>query len=43
MGNLDLPDARPEAGVDNVDVMGFLGLKKAEALSKEKPEDEVAP
>ena len=42
MGELDLPDARPEAGVDNVDVMDFLGLKKADPVSK-KPEDDVAP
>jgi hypothetical protein len=31
---LSAPDARPEAGVDHVDVMKFLGLKRAEALQK---------
>jgi hypothetical protein len=30
---LSLPDARPEAGVDHVDVMKFLGLKRAEAIN----------
>ena len=40
MGDLDVPDARPEAGVDKVDVMDFLGLKKAESLAKETPEEE---
>ena len=43
MGDLDVPEARPEAGVDHVDVMDFLGLKKAESLSKEKSEDDVSP
>ncbi|CAB9517858.1 expressed unknown protein [Seminavis robusta] len=42
MGDLDVPEMRPEAGVDNVDVMGFLGLKKAEPVQK-SDEDEVAP
>lgn len=42
MGDLDVPEARPEAGVDNVDVMDFLGLKKAESLSK-APEDDISP
>jgi hypothetical protein len=32
---LSVPDARPEAGVDHVDVMKFLGLKRAEALKKQ--------
>ena len=36
MGTLDVPGSRPEAGVDQVDVMGFLGLKKAENLSSKK-------
>ena len=40
MGDLDVPEARPEAGVDHVDVMDFLGLKKAESLTK-KAEDDV--
>jgi hypothetical protein len=41
MGQLDVPDARPDSGVDNVDVMDFLGLKKAESLKKEK--DDISP
>ena len=36
MGTLDVPGGRPEAGVDQVDVMDFLGLKKADSLSKTK-------
>ena len=34
--DLSVPEMRPEAGVDHVDVMGFLGLKKAEALTTDK-------
>jgi hypothetical protein len=30
---LSSPDARPEAGVDHVDVMKVLGLKRAEAIN----------
>jgi hypothetical protein len=37
-GDLTIPETRPEAGVDHVDVMGFLGLKRAEALNKKKKE-----
>lgn len=41
---LSSPDARPEAGVDHVDVMDFLGLKRAESLSAKKDgDDEVTP
>lgn len=47
MGNLDVPGGRPEAGVDQVDVMDFLGLKKAESLSAKNTADDkkgdVAP
>lgn len=46
MGSLDVPGGRPEAGVDQVDVMDFLGLKKAENLSAKPADDEkgdVAP
>jgi len=42
MGTLDSPEGRPEAGVDQVDVMAFLKLKKAESLSK-KGESDLAP
>lgn len=34
---LSSPDARPEAGVDQVDVMEFLGLKRAESVNKKLP------
>jgi hypothetical protein len=34
---LSSPDARPEAGVDQVDVMKFLGLQRVESLSKKMP------
>jgi hypothetical protein len=34
---LSSPDARPEAGVDQVDVMQFLGLKRVDSLSKKLP------
>lgn len=30
---LQYPETRPEAGVENVDVMGFLGLKRAEEVT----------
>jgi hypothetical protein len=44
MGGLDSPGMRPEAGVDNVDVMDFLGLKKAAPVTKkEDGEGGVAP
>lgn len=36
---LTAPDARPEAGVDHVDVMKFLGLKRAESLSTKAEDD----
>jgi len=40
--NLQTPSERPEGGVDDVDVMGFLGLKRADGLTakKEKKEEE---
>jgi hypothetical protein len=34
---LSSPDARPEAGVDQVDVMEFLGLKRADSVNKKLP------
>ena len=34
---LSSPDARPEAGVDQIDVMKFSGLKRADSLSKKLP------
>ena len=40
MGGLDVPGSRPEAGIDQVDVMDFLGLKKADSLSAKKPVDD---
>lgn len=32
---LQTPAERPEGGVDDVDVMGFLGLKRAESINKD--------
>lgn len=42
---LSAPDTRPEAGVDHVDVVDFLGLKRAESLSAKKEDEsgDVAP
>jgi hypothetical protein len=37
---LSSPGARPEAGVDHVDVVKFLGLKRAESLSAKKTGDD---
>jgi len=37
---LQTPSERPEGGVDDVDVMGMLGLKRADSLSAPKKEDE---
>lgn len=34
--DLKVPETRPEAGVDHVDVMDLLGLKRAEPLQKPK-------
>jgi hypothetical protein len=33
--DLLIPETRPEAGVDHVDVMAFLQLKRAKSLSKD--------
>lgn len=33
---LTSPDSRPEAGVDHVDVMKVLGLKRADAINAKK-------
>jgi hypothetical protein len=38
--DLTVPETRPEAGVDHVDVMGFLGLKRAEGLSGNKKKND---
>lgn len=38
--DLTVPETRPEAGVDHVDVMGFLGLKRAAPVGKKKEESE---
>lgn len=43
MKDLDVPDIRQEGGVDHMDVMGFLGLKKAESLSAKGSKDKPAP
>eukprot|EP00527_Entomoneis_sp_CCMP2396_P000281 CAMPEP_0198141484 /NCGR_PEP_ID=MMETSP1443-20131203/4489_1 /TAXON_ID=186043 /ORGANISM="Entomoneis sp., Strain CCMP2396" /LENGTH=126 /DNA_ID=CAMNT_0043804249 /DNA_START=58 /DNA_END=438 /DNA_ORIENTATION=- len=34
--DLSVPDMRPEAGVEQVDVMGFLGLKRAKPMMASK-------
>ena len=39
---LKAPETRPEAGVDQVDVMSFLGLKRAESLSVSSDLDDSA-
>ncbi len=41
--DLNIPETRPEAGVDHVDVMGFLGLKRAKPLSSNEDDDAIAP
>ena len=38
--DLQVPGTRKEAGIDHVDVMGFLGLKRAVGLKKDVPEKE---
>jgi hypothetical protein len=42
---LKAPETRPEAGVDQVDVMNFLGLKRAESLSasSEDSDEDASP
>jgi hypothetical protein len=39
---LKVPEARPEAGIDHVDVMSLLGLKRASGLSAPK-DDPLSP
>jgi hypothetical protein len=43
--DLNIPAERPEYGMDHVDVMAYLGLKRAIPLSKKEdaPDDAVAP
>jgi hypothetical protein len=43
--DLNVPETRPEYGMDHVDVMAYLGLKRAKSLSKkeEDKDDPVAP
>ena len=36
---LNLPETRPEAGVEHADVMGFLGLKRAPTISPNSGSD----
>ena len=40
---LSSPEARPEAGVDHVDVMDFLGLKRAKSLDKKDADKDLSP
>ena len=37
--DLTVPETRPEAGVDHVDVMGFLGLRRSKSVTKSDNED----
>jgi len=37
---LKVPENRPEASLDDVDVMGFLGLKRAKDLGHPKSKDD---
>jgi hypothetical protein len=37
--DLNVPETRPEAGVDHVDVMSFLGLKRASPVAKKEGDD----
>jgi hypothetical protein len=39
---LNLPATHQNAGVDQVDVMNFLGLKRAPAVATESSDDETA-
>lgn len=42
--DLQMPETRPEGGVDNVDVMEFLGIKRPESLKAHHDSDDtVAP
>jgi hypothetical protein len=38
--SLQTPETRPEGGVDDVDVMQFLGIKRPESLKAEASLDE---
>uniref|UniRef100_A0A7S2MC95 Uncharacterized protein n=1 Tax=Helicotheca tamesis TaxID=374047 RepID=A0A7S2MC95_9STRA len=38
--DLKLPGAHDDAGIDHVDVMGFLNLKRAKPIGKESEEEE---
>jgi hypothetical protein len=41
---LSAPETRDEAGIENVDVMGFLGLKRAQSINTNKSEkNEISP
>lgn len=33
--DLKTPDSRPEAGIDHVDVMNMLGLKRAKSVDSQ--------
>jgi hypothetical protein len=37
--DLKLPETRPEAGVDHVDVMAALGLKRAAPIEAKKKDN----
>jgi hypothetical protein len=41
--SLQTPETRPEGGVDDVDVMQFLGIKRPESLKSHLDESEAKP
>jgi hypothetical protein len=41
--NLQTPETRPEGGVDEVDVMNFLGINRPESLKAHHDEDDQMP
>jgi hypothetical protein len=41
--SLKTPETRPEGGVDDVDVMQFLGIKRPESLKASHEESEPKP
>lgn len=41
--SLKTPETRPEGGVDDVDVMEFLGIKRPESLTSIASLDESEP
>ena len=40
---LSAPETRSEAGIEKVDVMDVLGLKRAQAINVKKDDSKLAP